>query len=123
MTAHWAAHLIGKPYQRGADGPDAFDCWGLVRYAFRTQHGIVLPVVSSMTDVRRTGWAPVEGEPRAWDVLVTSGPHGRHIGVVVAANGGLALLHAIERAGACVTPIEDLQVMGYSRPTLWRQKT
>jgi cell wall-associated NlpC family hydrolase len=34
--------LIGKPYQLGARGPDAFDCWGLCAEVYR-RGGIVLP--------------------------------------------------------------------------------
>jgi len=34
--------LIGKPYQRGARGPDAYDCWGLCVEVYR-RGGIDLP--------------------------------------------------------------------------------
>ena len=37
-----AARLIGRPYVWGAEGPDAFDCSGLMQYVF-AKTGIALP--------------------------------------------------------------------------------
>lgn len=37
-----AASLIGRPYVWGAEGPNSFDCSGLVQYVFG-RHGIELP--------------------------------------------------------------------------------
>lgn len=42
-TAHaLAASLIGLPWQAGAQGPDAFNCWGLVVHWHRELHGICM---------------------------------------------------------------------------------
>jgi len=40
-----AAHQVGKPYKWGAEGPDSFDCSGLVQYSFAAA-GIRMPRVS-----------------------------------------------------------------------------
>jgi cell wall-associated NlpC family hydrolase len=40
-----AAHEVGKPYVWGAEGPDAFDCSGLVEWSFAAA-GIRMPRVS-----------------------------------------------------------------------------
>jgi NlpC/P60 family len=37
-----AASLIGRPYEWGADGPDAFDCSGLTQFVYQ-EFGIALP--------------------------------------------------------------------------------
>lgn len=37
--------VVGKPWQRGADGPSAFDCWGLIIDSFRKIDGIELPSI------------------------------------------------------------------------------
>lgn len=37
---------IGKPYVWGANGPDSFDCSGLVRYIYKTELGKDIPRVS-----------------------------------------------------------------------------
>ena len=44
---HWTADYLGKPWRNGADGPDAFDCYGLVRAVYRDRYGIEMPVVSA----------------------------------------------------------------------------
>ena len=40
-----AAHQVGKPYVWGAEGPDSFDCSGLVQWSFAAA-GIRMPRVS-----------------------------------------------------------------------------
>ncbi|GII77807.1 hypothetical protein Sru01_27890 [Sphaerisporangium rufum] len=40
-----AASKLGRPYVWGAEGPDTFDCSGLVQWAFR-QAGVVMPRVT-----------------------------------------------------------------------------
>ena len=37
---------IGKPWINRAEGPDAFDCWGLVLDSFRKIDGVELPSIS-----------------------------------------------------------------------------
>ena len=42
QVIYQAQHQLGKPYRYGAAGPSAFDCSGLVMWAF-AQEGIALP--------------------------------------------------------------------------------
>jgi peptidoglycan DL-endopeptidase CwlO len=42
----WALQQLGKPYQWGAAGPDAFDCSGLVLRAWQAA-GVTLPRVAA----------------------------------------------------------------------------
>jgi cell wall-associated NlpC family hydrolase len=104
------ADLIGKPYAPGGNGPEAFDCWGLV-VEVRRRMGLPTPVPvpgavprnqprQTAALVHRALWSglwrsvpvPVPGD------LVALGSSGRavavHIGVVV--PGGV--LHAHEAA-------------------------
>ena len=37
---HWTAEYLGKPWRNGAAGPDAFDCYGLVRAVYRDRYGV-----------------------------------------------------------------------------------
>lgn len=37
---------VGKPYVWGANGPDSFDCSGLVRYVYKNALGKDIPRVS-----------------------------------------------------------------------------
>ena len=39
-------HANGKPWVNRAEGPVAYDCWGLVLASFREVDGIELPVVA-----------------------------------------------------------------------------
>lgn len=46
-----ARRQVGAPYRYGADGPRAFDCSGLVHYAYH-QAGVSVP--RTVADLRRT---------------------------------------------------------------------
>ena len=39
---HRVADLIGAPFRDGGRGPDAYDCWGLVREVYK-RYGVELP--------------------------------------------------------------------------------
>lgn len=131
--SHWAASLIGKPYQRGGVGPEAFDCWGLVRHVFMVRWGISLPLVavadaevdngSAIRQVATAcGWWPVDDpRPQDGDIALLHGLEGRHVGVIVAADGGLKLLHAFEGAGACAQSLGEAALAGFTQPEFWRR--
>jgi cell wall-associated NlpC family hydrolase len=144
MTAmtHWAAGLIGAPWRAGASGPGAFDCWGLVRFVFEHRHGIVVPpvvlavlggtVVDNVAAIkhaaRTSGWHAVEGPPQADDVVLMHGIKGRHVGLMVQANGQLGVLHANgyqSPAGpvGCVVfePLAGASAGGYGDFEFWRR--
>lgn len=132
---HWAFDLIGKPYLPGAEGPDAFNCWGLVRFAFLTQRGLVMPYIhigeaagkaehaAAIRSVERaTGWRPCADErPQDWDILLMWGPFGRHVALALKVNDGLHVLHAIEDMGVTLTPFNEMWFMGFRDITIWRK--
>lgn len=135
-TMHWAADLIGKPYRKAACGPDAFDCWGLVRYVFEHVHGIAMPHISvgqiddgsadNVAAIKQaaavSGWRPSDdGWPAEHDIVLMSGIDGRHVGVMVRDNGPLMLLHSIEPMGVCVQPLGDLPRAGFTGFVFWRR--
>ena len=133
-----AAGLIGSPWSLGADGPDAFSCWGLVRYWFRVVHGLNLPDVqiASGADqapaiyaaVGEGGWGRADlAEPAEHDVALLRNPGngGRHIGVLVLNGAGLHLLHCEgsttnPRPGVLCEPLADV-LNRYHAPQLWRR--
>jgi cell wall-associated NlpC family hydrolase len=127
---HWASALIGQSYQRGASGPDTFDCWGLVRWVFENVHGIQMPVIAvgqddNMVAIRQavddSGWRPTdEIEPAENDIVLMTGLEGKHVGVMVRANGSLLLLHCLEQRGVCAEPLRDLSRWGFRDFTFWR---
>lgn len=96
-----ASSLVGRPWAADACGPDAFNCWGLVRYWMAEAEGIHMGNVAVAVDqvqrdqlaagqqaaeasagqlaaiaaaARAGGWRPREGgaAPQAGDILLAS---------------------------------------------------
>lgn len=131
-TYHWAFPLIGKPYQLGAQGPDAFDCWGLVRWAFVNHLGVPdMPAIDvgstqNLLAIRHaagvSGWHPIaDKKPKVNDVALMDSIDGKHVGIVARANGGLGLVHAYELAGVTFTALNDLKYLGFKNFSYWRK--
>jgi len=132
---HWALALIGKPYENGGEGPDAFNCWGLVRWVFGNVYGIPMPYINvgeaetrtsreaAIRAVEReTGWrACIDTRPQDRDILLMYGPHGRHVGLALKVNGGLHVLHSLEDVGVTLTPFGELWFMCFRDITIWRK--
>ncbi len=124
---HWAAALIGLPWAPGAQGPDAFDCRGLVRYVVRSRLGVELPDVE---DAHGSPWRPAVALPPAeHDVVLMQGPDGRHIGILVRSSRLLGVLHSagtIDRrtgrpvGGVVFQSLADATADGYHRHERWR---
>lgn len=130
MTApasrHWAAEFVGKPWRSGAAGPDAYDCWGLVRAVMRCRAGLRVPVVelADAKDVRLVhdaflvasrydAWNRVETTPQELDVaLMTQRRHPAHVGVWVAADRG-RMLHSTCSTGVVAVDLVTLKMDGY----------
>jgi cell wall-associated NlpC family hydrolase len=75
----WAQR--GKPYQWGAEGPEAFDCSGLTWAAWRTA-GVAIP----RTAARQLAGLPrAKGRLQPGDLLIyrSRGPSRRHVAMVV----------------------------------------
>lgn len=131
---HWAAPLIGRPYQADANGPDAFNCWGLVRWVFEHVHGIEMPLIAvddsqanNVAAIKRaatvSGWRPTDATtPAENDIVLMTGLEGRHVGVIVKANGSLFLLHSLERVGVCLQPLHELGRAGFRSFEFWRHE-
>jgi len=139
---HWAAPLIGKPWQLGADGPDAFDCRGLVRHVWRSQRGIDVPALMPeiMHDAHAIidaalahGWRSagrgLKTRPREWDIVMMSSLRGPHVGVMIDVDGHLQLLHCVggpdEQGIDCgeviVGGLQQAAHLGFGRFELWRR--
>ncbi len=91
----WAKALTGKPFRLGADGPDEFDCWGVVRAGFRAAFRVELPALhsvraASMAQQQRAAHAESDWRPataldvdRPGTVLTFRRRRGVHVGLVV----------------------------------------
>ena len=130
---HWAADLIGLPWEVGAQGPDAYNCFGLVREAVRRALGVEMPLVDvedgsadNVQAIKRAadagGWRLVGGlAPAEHDIVLMHGPDGRHVGFMVRADGRLLLLHSMEGAGVVAQPLHDVAAAGFQGFEVWRR--
>lgn len=125
--AHWAAALIGAPYQVGARGPHAFDCWGLLPFTWKMRLGIDVPDVRAdrakvFRETLRRGRYVADGceayevsKPRELDaVYLTSQQQPHHVGLWVQPDALGGVLHAIEGAGVVFQRQTDLLLHGFS---------
>ena len=118
-------NYVGIPFL--PDGRDAqgTDCWGLVVLVYREQLGIMLPLyngiftdqspqtylrIARLMQEERRHWRPVD-KAQPYDVLLLrTGAHAFHVGLVV---GKDMMLHIEEKTASIIEP--------YTSP-LWRQR-
>ncbi len=91
-----AMALLGTPYRWGGEGPDGFDCSGLVNYVFKSALGIELPRVSREMARKDDAELIKDRGKLAEGDLVFFGRKGRvnHVGIYV---GDGRFLHAPSR--------------------------
>lgn len=126
----WVMDYLGKPWQAGAQGPEAYDCWGLFRAVQREQFGVEVPVIIApdYDDPRqlaalfrehdeRARWQPVE-VPQHGDAVIVRSP--LHIGVWLDYDGG-GVLHSHRGAGVVFTRDAVWQLSGFGRREYYRR--
>ncbi len=86
-VVEYALSRLGCPYVWGAEGPDSFDCSGLVKWCY-AQTGVELPHYSEDLYYAATNRIPI-ADSQPGDVLYRYG----HVGIVQEA-GGLPYIHA-----------------------------
>ena len=102
----YALSRIGCPYVWGAEGPDSFDCSGLVVWAYR-QVGLELPHYTESLYACAKNIVPVS-EARPGDVLYRYG----HVGIAEG-YGGVPYVHA-PTFGAYVRDTDSLSWSGFT---------
>lgn len=122
MTPAEVRSYIGLPYRLGADGPDAYDCRGLVCVVLRRHFGREVPSLPVGPELAALWtenmgarvWETVS-EPEVGDAVVLRGGNDPHVGVYLEV-GGPGVLHALAAAGQVVwTPLDRLRALGFSR--------
>lgn len=121
----WAIEHIGKPWVAGARGPDAFDCGGWLRFAFLTQHGIVLPEWGDVNPKNPSQTAPAilgAAQSDIWheveepvDFCAVAMSQSRvihHVGLYLDVDGGL-ILHACDGKGLIAQSLSQLAGSGW----------
>lgn len=87
-----AREQIGKPYIWAAEGPDSFDCSGLVTYCYRQALSVEIPhwTISQMTDSHFQTVSSVD-ELSAGDIILDGGSSPSHVGIY---TGEGTVIHA-----------------------------
>lgn len=131
MSEHWAIQYVGRPWENGAQGPHAFDCWALVRHVQREHYGRDLPIInvdaddidalhSAMADhPERRRWSAVDIPADGDCIQVWKGGHLDHVGVYLEIDGG-RVLHAIRGSGVVCTALPVLKRLGWSPMEFYR---
>jgi cell wall-associated NlpC family hydrolase len=112
----YAEDQLGKPYQWGGTGPDAFDCSGLVMMAYRAA-GIHIPRTSQEQWVWGPRIRPDEVGPG--DLVFFAGSDGTshspgHVGLVI--GGGLMIEAYATGYPIRIASYGDRDPVGFSRP-------
>lgn len=127
MKAEQALPYIGLPWKAGATGPDAYDCWGLLRHVQLKYFGIILPeiVVGDAATCREMfnekinnhDWVLVQ-YPQHGDGVLLRGGNEPHVGIWLDIDGG-GILHALEGVGVVFNNPRGLPGMGFGRATYY----
>lgn len=109
VVVQTAIDHMGKPYKNGGRGPDAFDCSGLVYFAYK-KTGITLPVTAeeqgrSGVDVLREAILP-------GDLVIFKIKRDYHVGIMVNEK---EFIHASKSRGVA---IDDLSLSYWTRSLL-----
>jgi cell wall-associated NlpC family hydrolase len=128
---HWAFKYIGRPWEKGAQGPDSFDCWGFVRYFNKEHYGIDVPIIDTDADNMRavirdmrghselSNWIKVK-RPREGDaVQMAHCKYPSHVGVWLDADSG-GVLHCIRGEGVVFSTLSSLKICGWGRVEFYR---
>lgn len=122
---HWAIQYLGMPWVSGHEGPESFDCWGLVRYVQQQHFNRNVPsilvdannihaVVKEFTaNDERSQWQEVEHPKEGDCLLLSQNKRPTHVGIWLEVDGG-GLLHAVQGAGVVFTGLKNIKHMGYN---------
>ena len=112
----FAEQQLGKPYQWGGTGPDAFDCSGLVMQAYRAA-GIDIP----RTSEQQWAWGPrvQPGQVQPGDLVFFAGADGTtmspgHVGLVI--GGGMMVEAFATGFPIRIAPYNGRGAVGFTRP-------
>lgn len=130
-VTRWESDYLGRPWQKGAGGPDAFDCWGLVRAVQRDVYGRELPEVDvDAMDVRavvrafcahpeRSRWQRLDVPAQGDCVLLSHARHPSHVGLWLDCNGG-GVLHSLRGSGVVFSSLASLRRDRWARIEFYR---
>jgi len=126
MNAADVNRYIGLPWRLGARGPDAYDCWGLLRHCRAVYFADSIPDVELGDQARalyahkmRSGQWRIVSTPEHGDGVLLRHGNDPHVGLYLDLDGG-GVLHALEGCGVVFTALAALKPLGFGRPTFYR---
>lgn len=120
---------LGKAWVNGGQGPDAYDCWGLVRAIYKNEKSIEIPYFNvdalKPLEVRHAfqetneyaNWREVSEKQDLDVVLLSQASRPHHVGVWFQGK----LLHAVEGAGVVWQAENSLKLHGWNIITTYRR--
>lgn len=128
---HWINDYIGLAWERGAKGPDRFDCLGLVQHVQSSRYGVPMPDIScgggllsimrAMRDPANwSGFAQVDAPGDGDLVRLFRNQYPDHIGIWVDVDGG-GVLHSSQKNGVQFDTPFLLRSMGWERIEFFRR--
>lgn len=119
--------LLGRPYVLGAQGPEAFDCYGLARqlqadlferpmpaFEMPGQAGRTAIAAAIAVHPERQRWREIEAPVDGALITMARNTVGYHIGTWLAEDGGI-IVHAIEDCGVVVDTFPSLEAIGWRK--------
>lgn len=132
--------LVGKPYRSGANGPDAFDCYGVPFFLYRLCGRTRLPEINRQLDQSPCGeaigralsdhpeigrWTRVQ-DPEDWDIAVMANvaERRRHIGLCARLKGQFWVVHAQDAPvnRVVLDDLPSLDAKGFKRIEFYRRR-
>jgi len=130
---HFANKYIGRPWVAGAQGADAFDCWGFVRFVLANEYAVSVPPVNinpnNLRDVLTAFHKdlafkafvqvdkPIDGDV----VLLRQAKNPVHAGLWLDIDGG-GVLHCVRESGVVFQNIRSLNLAGWFLDSFYRVK-
>jgi cell wall-associated NlpC family hydrolase len=115
--------LIGRPYQYNAKGPEAFDCWHLVRDVRGNLYRDVLPeydipdepsllwmAKAFRDEPERLKWQEISDPKDGSLVLMSRATSAVHVGIFIREGG---VLHTTKEHGVLLQDITTLRASGW----------
>lgn len=127
---------IGIPWENGAQGPDAYDCWSFFRDMQRTHFERELPIISVnansiktvisefQSNDEYTNWEQVEmfSQLEGGDaVLMSQSRYPSHVGIWIEVDGG-GVLHCVQGSGVIFSSATGIGRDGWSNVKLYKYR-
>lgn len=127
---------IGIPWENGAQGPDAYDCWSFFRDMQRTHFERELPIISVnansiktvisefQSNDEYTNWEQVEmfSQLEGGDaVLMSQSRYPSHVGIWIEVDGG-GVLHCVQGSGVIFSSAVGIGRDGWSNVKLYKYR-